>query len=145
MSLNNVKNIFRIRDLLVTRAFILTFQHTVADDLAVDTTYNIMNPIFDSGNLLVSSHLQMMQIMQNPDELKILMSDADALKFWFSMALFLGSVYYINNHHLLDEKDSEASLERLKKFIPYDRVRRVTSFVVTLMMFVFVKNVMPVT
>ena len=144
MNMNNMKNIFRIRDMLMTRTFILTFQHTVADDLAVDTTYNIVNPIFDSGNLLVSSHLQMMTIMQNPYESKILMSDADALKFWITVAMFLSSVYYVNNHHLLDDYETR-SLERLKKFIPYERIRRITNFVVTIIMFVFVKNVMPVT
>lgn len=138
---NNLKNIISVRDMLVTRTFILTFQHTVADDLAVDTTYNIMNPIFDSGNLLITTQLH---LMQNPDKLKILINDADSLKFWFSMAIFLSSVYYVNNHHLLNDLDAR-SFERLKKFIPYDQVRRITSFAITFLMFVFVKNVMPVT
>lgn len=136
-----LKNIISIRDMLVTRTFILTFQHTIADDLAVDTTYNIINPIFDSGELLMSNPLH---ILQNPKELKILINDADALKFWFSMAMFLGSIYYINNQHLVHNLDSD-SLDRLKKFIPYDKIRRGTSFAITLIVFVFMKNVMPVT
>ena len=139
--MNNFKNIIRIRDLLITRTFILTFQHTVADDLAVDTTYNIINPIFDSGNLLISNHLQ---ILQNPSELKILISDGDALKFWFSVAMFLSSIYYINNQHILKDVDYD-SLERLKKFIPYEKIKRMTNFIITMMVFIFVKNVMPVT
>lgn len=167
--MNNIKNIIRIRDMLVTRTFILTFQHTVADDLAIDTTYNIINPIFDSGNLLMSSHFK---IPQNPDELKILISDAESMTFWFSVALFLSSIYYVNNKHLLEEIEDEmemnefggevmskefgtlttyplniksCSLERLKKFIPYYKIRRVTNFVITIFVFIFMKNVMPVT
>ena len=158
--MNNIKNIIRIRDILVTRTFILTFQHTVADDLAIDTTYNIINPIFDSGNLLLSSHFK---LTQNPEELKILISDADAMLFWFSVALFLSSVYYVNNKHLLEEFEGKVeskefgtlssnlqssktcSLERLKKFIPYYKIRRITNFAITLFVFIFMKNVMPVT
>ena len=130
---NNLKNIISIRDILITRTFISTFQNTIADDLVVDTTYNIMNPIFDSGNLLLNSH---------SNELKILITDVESLKFWLPMALFLWSIYYVNNDYLFDDSKS---LERLNKFIPYEKVRRITHFIITIIGFVFMKNILPVT
>lgn len=136
-----LRNIISIRDMLVTRTFILTFQHTIADDLAVDTTYNIINPIFDSGELLLSHPWH---ILQNPKELKILINDADAFSFWLSMAMILGSIYYMNHPQMMRQMDS-GSLDRLKKFIPYDNIRRGTNFALTLIVFLFMKNVMPVT
>ena len=168
--ITELKNIIQIRQFLVTRTLILTVQHTVADDLVIDTTYNIVNPILDSGNLLLNHDLH------HSDNLKILVNDIDCLFFWISVGLILSSIYYVNhydfitndnisfneslksNNETLDfnvsvpsatplriqlkEKDK---LVRLKKFIPYDNIRTTTSFIISLFVFIFTKNVLPAT
>ena len=131
--MSELKNIVQIRQLLVTRTFMLTIQHTVADDLAIDTTYNIINPLIDSGNLLLN---------HTPEN--IIIKDVDTMFFWVSIGILLSSLYYVNIEDYIND-NNENGYYRLKKFIPYNEIRYYTSFMVTLCVFLFTKNVLPAT
>lgn len=175
-TISQLKNIIQIRQVLVTRALLMTVQETIADDLVLDTTYNIMNPIVDTGVLLT-----------NPDwncseNMKILVNEMDSFLFWIMMGFLLSSIYYTNHHYVYDGskttdktnliKDIELvvknddtvspiglasgtavatvaanknKMERLQKFIPYNTIRTSTSFIISLFVFIFTKNVLPAT
>lgn len=139
--MTDLKNIVQIRKLLVTRTLMLTIQHTVADDLVIDTTYNIVNPLFDSGNVIMNSDLY------DPDKIQYIIKDLDTLFFWLSVGALLTSLYYANHDYIIHNEggDDKNRLDRLKKFIPYNEIRNCTSFVITLFVFLFTKNVLPAT
>ena len=189
-TISQLKNIIQIRQVLVTRALLMTFQETIADDLVLDTTYNIMNPIVDTGVLLT-----------NPDwncseNMKILVNEMDSFLFWIMMGFLLSSIYYTNHHYYDGTKTTDKTnlikdietvstvgsvetvvpsvatvapsvatcatvatpgmapgtavanknkLERLQKFFPYKTIRTSTSFIISLFVFIFTKNVFPAT
>lgn len=143
--ITELKNIIHIRQLLVTRTLLMTIQHTVADDLVIDTTYNIMTPIVDTGNILLNNDFH------RSDNLKIIINDVDCIFFWFSIGLILSSIYYVNNYDNLkdnnpfNESKEKDKLIRLKNFIPYENIKSTTSFVISLMIFLLSKNVLPAT
>ena len=194
-TISQLKNIMQIRQVLVTRALLMTFQETIADDLVLDTTYNIMNPIVDTGVLLTNPNWNCSENM------KILVNEMDSFLFWIMMGFLLSSIYYTNQNYVYNGskttdkinliKDIELVLKnedivgtvasgtatvasgtatvasgtatvatvasgtatvanknkmaRLQKFIPYNTIRTSTSFIISLFVFIFTKNVLPAT
>lgn len=166
-AISQLKNIIQIRQILVTRVLMMTIHDTIGDDLVLDTTYNIMNPIVDTGVLLTKPDWNCSENMN------ILINEVDSFLFWIMVGVMLSSFYYTNRYYILDgtatttdkiklikddvidSVDSDGGgggslvnkdkLSRLHKFIPYNTIRTYTSFTISLFIFIFTKNVFPAT
>lgn len=138
--MTELKNIVQIRHLLVTRAFLFTLQEKVAGDLVIDTTYNIANPLIDSGSLLLNSDYY------NSEKIQYFIKDMDTIFFWLSIGFLLNSLYHFNQNYNQNLNQNNINhLERLKKFIPYNEIKSNTSFIITFCVFLLSKNVLPAT
>lgn len=134
-NISQLKNILHIKDALITRAFVSSIQNEIADEIASDAPFNILNSFKELETFFFNEHSK---FITHPDKLELFIQNAEYFLFWILIGVWL---FYANNNKT---NTSENNLNKLKPFIPYHQIKRYTSCGCIVLIYLLTKNVSPV-
>jgi hypothetical protein len=122
------RQLISIKDILIARAYYSTAFRTVSNEIVLDAPTNLSNSVSQDQDYKV--HFGLFDL----DQINSVIHHFDKLIIWTSItsACYLYIVYELENFK---------KMEKINELIDYSSIRKQTSIIVFIIMFIFFKNV----